>query len=337
MGAVRLTIGAGTSDHLAIRSVDARLGIAAGPPLSLIQLHLMVGAVTASRAWPESTSISKKAPHTKSVIETVPSLSRINYYPFKSLDGQSVTSARVLASGALEHDRRFAIFDAAGKVINGKRTAAVHRLRCEFDALSRYVALRRCPAGETLRFHVDDQRTELMRWLGEYFGMPDGIQIKEDPLAGFPDDRDAPGPTVISEATLEAVAGWFEGLTVDEVRSRFRPNLEIGGVPAFWEDGLYAGADELVEFAVGGAMFAGTNPCRRCVVPSRWSLTGEVGPDEAFAKTFALQRERNLPPWANVTRFDHYYRLAVNTRPASAGESFIRVGDEVHVLGTRPR
>ncbi len=267
----------------------------------------------------------------------MPLLSRINYYPFKSLDGQSVASARVLASGALEHDRRFALFDAGGEVINGKRNAAVHRLYCEFDPLRRFVVLRPRHAGQAMGFHVDRQRAELERWLGDYFGVGGPAHIKEDAVGGFPDDRDAPGPTVISEATLEAVAGWFEGMTVDEARNRFRSNLEISGVPAFWEDRLYGAADEVVEFAVGETKLAGTNPCRRCVVPSRWSLTGEVGPAAAFAKTFAEQRRRNLPPWANGSRFDHYYRLAVNTRPAQTGESTVRLGDEVRVLGVRPR
>jgi uncharacterized protein YcbX len=267
----------------------------------------------------------------------VPLLSRINRYPFKSLDGQSLASARLLASGALEYDRRFAIFDAAGKLINGKRTPAVHRLHCEFDPLRRFVVLRPRPAGQAVGFHVDGQRAELERWLGEHFGLGAPAVIKEDVSGGFPDDREAPGPTVISEATLEAVAGWFEGMTVEEARARFRANLEISGVPAFWEDQLYAGAEEVVQFTIGETRLAGTNPCRRCVVPSRWSLTGEVGPAEAFAKTFSLQRRLALPAWANASRFDHYYRLAVNTRPAQTGESIVRVGDEVRILGARPR
>jgi hypothetical protein len=194
----------------------------------------------------------------------VPVLSRISYYPFKSLDGQSVTSARVLASGALEHDRRFALFDAAGELINGKRNVAVHRLYCEYDPVRRFVVLRPRPAGQAIGFQVDGQRAELERWLGEYFGLGAPVRIKEDALTGLPDDRNAPGPTVISEATLEAVAGWFEGMTVEEARSRFRPNLEISGVPAFWEDRLYGGAEEAVEFAIGETRLAGTNPCQSC-------------------------------------------------------------------------
>jgi uncharacterized protein YcbX len=269
-------------------------------------------------------------------IVTAAFLSRINYYPFKSLDGQAVESIRLLVSGALEYDRRFAIFDAAGEIVNGKRTPAVHRLHCEFDPIRRFVVLRLRSAGQATGFHVDRQRAELERWLSDYLDVGSPVHLEEDDSGGFPDDREAPGPTVISEATLTTVAGWFEGMTVDEARARFRPNLEIGGVTDFWEEQLYAGDGEVVEFTIGEARLAGTNPCQRCVVPSRWSLTGEVGPDAAFAKTFAEQRKRHLPPWADVSRFNHFYRLAVNTRAAQAVESTVRVGDAVRVIGRRP-
>lgn len=265
-----------------------------------------------------------------------PYLSRINYYPVKSLDGQTVDRARLLACGALEHDRRFAIFDAAGELVNGKRTAAVHRLHCQFDPLRRYLVLRQRPDGQPAGFHVDADRSELERWLAEHLGLSP-LRIEENSTGGFPDDTLAPGPTIISQATLETVAAWFPGITVDEVRARFRPNLEISGVAPFFEDQLYGGEEEVIEFALGPAVFAGTNPCQRCVVPSRWSLTGEVGPDSAFAKTFSQRREATLPAWAQRSRFDHFYRLAVNTRLQAGAGCQLTVGDEVRILGRRPR
>jgi MOSC domain-containing protein len=262
-------------------------------------------------------------------------LSRINYYPFKSLDGQAVESTRLLACGALQHDRRFVIFDTAGKLINGKRTAAVHRLCCEFDPVRRSVVLRERPAGQAASFQIDRQRQELEEWLGEFFDLGGPARIEEHAQGGLPDDLAAPGPTAITEATLYEVASWFPGMTVEEVRARFRPNLEIGGVPAFFEDQLSVSADEVVDFAIGEARLSGTNPCQRCVVPSRWSLTGEVGPERDFAKTFAELRRQTLRPWADASRFDHFYRLAVNTRSADGRACTIRVGDEVRVLGRR--
>lgn len=262
----------------------------------------------------------------------MPYLARIHLYPIKSLDGAECRQAVVLPGGALEHDRRFAIFDAAGEVVNGKRTDAAQRLRSLYEPKQRTISLGPEGAHRTETFHLDRQRTDLERWLAGYFELVQGVQLLENPQAGFPDDTESPGPTVVSTATLEAVAGWFAGLTAEEVRRRFRPNLEIGGVEPFWEDWLYAAAGEAVEFRVGAVRLAGTNPCQRCVVPTRWAATGQVGPDAAFAKIFADRRRQTLPSWADAGRFDHYYRLAVNTRLAIPGEGGqIEVGDEVAI------
>ncbi len=151
--------------------------------------------------------------------------------------------------------------------------------------------------------------------------------------AGFPDDLESPGPTVVSTATLRTVAGWFAGLNEDEVRRRFRANLEIDAegndLPPFWEDRLCGPAGQATRFRVGDVVFSGTNPCQRCIVPTRDAATGDAWP--RFAKAFAQAREVSLPAWAERSRFDHFYRLAVNTRLAGAGGR-IRVGDAVEVL-----
>ncbi|NDC55027.1 MAG: molybdenum cofactor biosysynthesis protein, partial [Planctomycetia bacterium] len=52
----------------------------------------------------------------------MPTLDRITLYPVKSLDGIDVETARVLPSGALEHDRRWRLVDLDGRVVNAKRT-----------------------------------------------------------------------------------------------------------------------------------------------------------------------------------------------------------------------
>jgi len=58
---------------------------------------------------------------------------------------------------------------------------------------------------------------------------------------GLPDDRAAPGPTVVSRATLETVASWFDEIAdATEMRRRLRPNLVLDDCPAFWEDRLFA-------------------------------------------------------------------------------------------------
>jgi uncharacterized protein len=62
-----------------------------------------------------------------------PTLEKITIYPIKSLDGTSVNSAQISPGGALIFDRRWAIVDGDGKVVNAKRTAKIHQLRSQFD------------------------------------------------------------------------------------------------------------------------------------------------------------------------------------------------------------
>ena len=52
-----------------------------------------------------------------------------------------------------------------------------------------------------------------------------------------------------------------------------------------------------------------------------------------FQRVFAEKREEGLPPWATKSRFNHYYRLAVNTRiPASQAGKVLRLGDAVSAV-----
>jgi uncharacterized protein YcbX len=55
---------------------------------------------------------------------------------------------------------------------------------------------------------------------------------------GFPDDTDSPGPTLVSEASLDTVAKWF-AFDAEQTRRRFRANITIDGLPAFGEDRWY--------------------------------------------------------------------------------------------------
>ena len=250
-------------------------------------------------------------------------------YPIKSLDGVGVNRARILASGALESDREFAIVDAQGRFVNGKRNAKVHLLRSFWNETAKTVTLQIEGTEAKQVFDLSQNRTELEGTLSDYFGF--SVQLARNSLTGFPDDTIASGPTIISTATLEEVASWFPGITVAEIRQRLRANIEIGGVPAFWEDQLFADADEIVQFKIGEVLFEGINPCQRCIVPTRNSRTGESYPN--FQKLFSQKREETLPSWVNLSRFNHFYRLSVNTKiPASEAGKMVQVGDEIERL-----
>lgn len=256
-------------------------------------------------------------------------LARISIFPIKSLDGVELQQVDVLEGGALAGDRRFAVIDLLGRYVNGKRTPAVHQIRAEYELAEMRVRLRRTTDESWTTFSLENDRQDLADWFSSVYGV--ACVFAENAAGGFPDDRDAPGPTVVSTATLKEVAGWFPGLELEEVRRRFRANLEIDGVKPFWEDRLVGASRRPVEFMIGNVPWLGMKACERCVVPSRSSQDGEA--TRGFQKTFAEQRERLLPSWAPADQFDHYYHLCVNTRPGyDARPATLRVGDAVCVF-----
>lgn len=267
--------------------------------------------------------------HSPNAPGTAPYLARISIFPLKSLPECNLERAQVLPSGALAGDRLLAMFDADGGYVNAKRSAKAHTVRATFELSARTVELwtDEAPKHETL--HFDGQLDLIEKWLSDHFGLP--ITLCEDAEHGFPDDPDLSGPTVISTASLREVGSWF-GIDLDEARGRFRANLEIDGVPAFWEDCLVGETGQAVMFQIGEVHFAGMNPCQRCAVPSRDSRTGAVTP--GFAKQFSQRREQSLPNWANRSRFDHFYRLSVNTRVAGDAGGVLRVGDRLILTGS---
>ena len=261
----------------------------------------------------------------------MPHVVRITIYPMKSCDGLSQNIVQVSPSGALQYDRQFALVDSMGGSINAKRIPLIHRLRLLIDPPRREFRVARRDGGDESCGRLVDDGQQLTDWLSDFFSLD--VSFVENDQTGFPDDLNAPGPTVISTATLQTVAGWFTGMTVDEVRLRGRANIEIDGVEPFWEDRLFRGDLQPQPFRIGEVVFGGVNPCQRCVVPTRDSQTGEVTPP-SFAQTFGERRERALPTWASREHFNHYYRLSTNTRILDRKNGGIRVGDRVEVLVT---
>lgn len=253
-------------------------------------------------------------------------VSRLFVYPVKSLDRVNCDCVTVLASGALQGDRTWAIVDSQGNFVNGKRNSKIHALRSQFDLATNNLTLTIQGTDRVVKFNLIEEQIELCNWLESYFGLT--VALQQNLSMGFPDDTVSPGATIVSTATLEAIASWYPELNTADIRRRFRANIELAGVPAFWEDRLFTTPDSTVKFKIGEVEFMGVNPCQRCVVVTRDPQTGEPYPK--FQKTFIIQRKNTLPEWTERSRFNHYFRLAVNTRlPPSEAGKVIKIGDEI--------
>jgi uncharacterized protein YcbX len=274
-----------------------------------------------------------------------PRLANIRLHPIKSLDPVSVPEARIGPAGGLELDRAWALYTLDNRWVNGKRTAAMLRIRAAFAPDLSSVTLSVPGDGRDIpsrKFAFPQDTESAAEWFSVYLEQQILVRYARN---GFPDDAIAHGPTIVSTASLQAVCDWFPGLSLDEARRRFRTTLEIDvqrsalahendrsagaqeKLPAFWEDRLFGAKDTYaVRFRIGEVNFEGSNPCGRCSVPPRDSHTGEdlLG----FQKRFSDLRCEHLPPWAPAEHFDHFYRLATNTRvELSETGKLLRIGD----------
>jgi uncharacterized protein YcbX len=264
-------------------------------------------------------------------------VARLRRYPVKGFDAETVESVRLTDAGTVAGDREFALCDAdvddaeltdgPEQAYNGKQLPRIHELRTSFD-VDRGVLAVAAPDGERREFDVAADPTAASEWLSDFFGV-DVRLVRREPPAFV--DRPGMGPSVVSTATLETAASWFEGLSVESVRRRMRANVEVDGVPAFWEDRFVG--DDAPTFVAGGVQFEGVEPCARCVVPTRDPETGD-SLDE-FRERFIERREATFPSWADPDAFQHYYTLMLIAEvPESDRGGAVRVGDEVVVNET---
>lgn len=258
-----------------------------------------------------------------------PTLRSLFIYPLKALDAQDAGEARITSGGALENDRRWAIRDQRGKFVNGKKNERVSLVRSRYRMHPFSVLLRAEGFGEEWAFALPEESHLAAAWLTKFLGTD--VVLVENSSGGFPDDTDASGPTLVSQATLETVASWYSGLEAADILRRFRPNLVIDGVPPFWEDHLYGVSGGSRPFSIGDVVFGGINPCARCVVPTRDPVSAAAMP--GFMARFIEQRKATLPSWADASQFDHFYRLCVNTRiPLSEAGKTLRIGDALRLF-----
>ncbi|GAD52336.1 hypothetical protein MBEHAL_1096 [Halarchaeum acidiphilum MH1-52-1] len=264
-------------------------------------------------------------------------MERIRLYPVKGFDPIEVGTADVTAAGTLAGDRKYAMCDPGADAIetgedvqfrayNGKQSDRLHELATDFDPGTEAFDVETAEEHRAFELGTADGRAAASEWLGSYLDL--AVEVRVDAPPSFVDRPDL-GPSVISAATLEEVASWYDEMTVENARQRLRANVEVSGVPAFWED-RFVGEDAPA-FEVNGVRFEGAEPCARCVVPERDPETGE--PLAGFRETFLRRREATFPEWGDREAFEHLYAVMLISRiPAPSRDGRIRVGDDVRVV-----
>jgi uncharacterized protein YcbX len=205
-----------------------------------------------------------------------PYLQRISIYPVKSLDGISPETAVISESGCLKWDREFAIFDKEGKYVNGKSHPGIHLLRAEFNLDDHEVVLSGPENKNRSSFHLQEDRKEIDAWLSDFFNQQ--VSLLQNQEGKFMDDPDLGHVTVAGTASFNSVSSWFSITDPEEVRRRLRVTLEISGLDAFAEDGLFADKGRVVRFKIGDVNMLGMRPRERCVVPTRHPETAAGNP-----------------------------------------------------------
>ena len=261
-----------------------------------------------------------------------PTISSITIYPIKSLDGISMTEVNTTSGGSLLHDREFAISDKKGNFLIGKTEPSIHKIRTKYDLENYLVTFQKVGEPETEKqFHLLNEITKINHWLSDFFGKP--VQLIRNTNGRFLDIPDISGITFLSQSSLDEISNWYPEMSVEETKKRFRSNIVIGGVDAFWEDRLFAEEGNYILFKVGDVELLGISPRARCVVPTRHPVNGEV--TKSFAKTFGMNRAKSLPEFSKLDEYGHYYFLTVNVLiPPKERNKTIHCGDKIELIRT---
>ena len=199
--------------------------------------------------------------------------------------------------------------------------------RPPYDRQTRSVNVsRRDGPTEPVGFHLDADRDELELWLSEYFETR--VSIVETAPPVFPttpwprvrpssrrrrSERSHPGSRKCRLTRPDAAFVPTSSSKQTNTSTLGRPARGTAQVHRFGRTGCLCAPEDVVRFRVGEVCFEGTEPvCPLCGADARF-VSGQTNPE--FHAIFRHQRAATLPAWTHRRRFDHFYRLAVNTRP----------------------
>ncbi|GAA0489814.1 molybdenum cofactor biosysynthesis protein [Paractinoplanes deccanensis] len=258
-------------------------------------------------------------------------------YPVKGCHRIEHDVARVEPWG-LAGDRRWLMVDAEGVGITQRDSPLLTQLAVRPRAGGLVLSAPGLPeldvdepvdgAEELVRVfrHKDPApaRVAEKEWSSAFLGRDARLVWQRDPAGrriathALPDDRvsfaDGFPVLLANEGSLSAVNDWLAESGEEPVPiTRFRPNLVVGGAPA-WAEDEWLGR----RLRIGDVTFRAAKSCSRCVVTTIDQETGEKG-----REPLRLLGKRR--------RFDDGLLFAINLIPDMSHVS-IAVGDPVEVL-----
>jgi uncharacterized protein YcbX len=142
-------------------------------------------------------------------------------FPVKSLDGQRLAAVKVLASG-LEHDRAWAVVDAEGRVVTGKRAPALREVRAEVAQAPGDGPAVLLPGAEDLPVRGPSADVALSRLVGEQ------VHVRAAEGAGIGFNEVAAVHLVSRQSVAAASAGGSAGDACDVEEPRANVVVDLG-------------------------------------------------------------------------------------------------------------
>ena len=239
-----------------------------------------------------------------------PHIAALSIYPVKSCAGIALTSVEALPTG-LAHDREWMVIDPQGRFVTQReapRMALVQTalddegLRLDAGGMSLTVpfeqdgALREVSVWRS-KVPAFDAGEEAARFFSDFLGRPLRL-VRFDARHARLSNRDWTGglkapnlfsdgyPVLVAtEASLADLNARIGGTPLP--MSRFRPNIVLGGVGAWAEDGI-------VDFSVGEVELRIVKPCTRCVITTTDQESGQRDGVEPLQTLMGFRNDRRV-------------------------------------------
>jgi len=256
----------------------------------------------------------------------MPHVSRIRIHPVKSLEGLQVDQAQVGVHG-LQWDRRFAILTKNGQLISGKRNPEVNRLEVKYDLSKPTITLRDRSHDTARTFPLEVGHFELDQYLSDFFRSI--VNLEQDIGGGFQDIPRIGSLSIYGESSLKSLHEDLGRHDLDELRRRFRSNIEITDADPYWEDQLYVQPGIGVRCKIGDVEVIGVAPRVRCPVPPLDTRTSERDP--SFVEDFLAHRRKHHKDKLLVYGRSTYFFAVDLFLAKSEAQKLIRVGDPISI------